>query len=83
MALSRSFRLATRNRRTITSYLFGLTFFASILTVSASDVLPCPVRPDTRRFADGEQLPGGMRRPVVVEKRPSRWIEEKPPARTA
>ncbi|ETW84315.1 hypothetical protein HETIRDRAFT_312706 [Heterobasidion irregulare TC 32-1] len=85
MALSRTLRLTHRTRRTLTSALFGLTFFASILTVSASDVLPCPAHSSRNRFADGGEpgdhtsRGGRSSRPAVVEKRPRRWIEEKSP----
>lgn len=86
MALSNSLhRFTNRNRRSLTSYLFGLTFVASILTVSASAVLPCPVRPGRARYADsgeevGERGQRGSGYTTVVEKRPRRWIEEKPPS---
>ena len=63
--------------KTLTSTLFAITFAASVLTVAASNVLPCPVRPDRLRFAEGSGAADG--RPVVVQKRPSRWIEERPP----
>lgn len=84
MALSNTLhRFTNRNRRSLTTSLFGLTFVASIITVSASAVLPCPVRPGRARFADnGEQIGEGEGRgySTVVEKRPRRWIEEKPPS---
>jgi len=72
------FRL-TRNK-TLTSTLFALTFATSVLTVAASNVLPCPARPDRVRFAEADDARVATDwRPVVVQKRPSRWIEEKPP----
>lgn len=84
MALSNTLhRFTNRNHRSLTSSLFGLTFLASIITVSASAVLPCPVRPVRTRFADnGEQIgeDKGKAYSTVVEKRPRRWIEEKPPS---
>ena len=78
---SRVVQVTSRQRRQFLSYLFGLTAAASVLTVSASDVLPCPARSSTRRFADGEEgeEEAGERRGAVVEKKPRRWIEEKRP----
>lgn len=77
------FRLTTRNRRTLVSVVFGLTFLASVATVSASDILPCPVRPSRRGFADsGEDidLPNSTPLAVTIAPRPRRrWIEEKRP----
>ncbi|KZT12979.1 uncharacterized protein LAESUDRAFT_605820, partial [Laetiporus sulphureus 93-53] len=69
-----------RQRRTVVSMLFGLTAFASIVTVSASNVLSCPAH-DRERFADGVAQEGmkGRRAVTVVEKRPRRWIEETRP----
>lgn len=66
-----------QQRRTFISTLFGLTFFASVLTVSASNVLPCPVRPDRNHHADSERNARGGGSAVVVERRPRRWIQEK------
>ena len=65
-------------RRTFISTLFAITFFASMVTVSASNILPCPARADKNRFADSdaEKDVGGA---VKVTKRPHRWIEEKRP----
>ena len=79
-----SFRLTTRRARSLTSSLFGLTFFACVLTVSASNMLPCPAHPNRGRFADdgnsvGDNHPPNERRAIVVEKRPRRWIEERHP----
>ncbi|KAH7887922.1 hypothetical protein F5I97DRAFT_1805924 [Phlebopus sp. FC_14] len=71
------FRVTHQRRRTFVSTLFGLTFFASVLTVSASNVLPCPIRPDRGRYADTEGGPEGAGTTAVVEKRPRRWIQEK------
>lgn len=76
---SRVVQVTSRQRRTALSYLFGLTAFASVLTVAASDVLPCPARSSTMRYAEGEQEGPYERRKTVVEKRPRRWIEEKRP----
>ena len=70
-------RITHRQRRTFVSALFGITFFASVLTVSASNVLPCPVRPDRNYHADSERGAQGDGSPVAVEKRPRRWIQER------
>ncbi|CAL1702252.1 unnamed protein product [Somion occarium] len=80
MRTSRALHFTPRQRRAFISYLFGLTAFASVLTVSASDILPCPAHPTRGRFADGEmdkRMKGGQQ--MVVEKRPRKWIEEKKP----
>ena len=79
-----SFRLTTRRARSLTSSLFGLTFLACVLTVSASNMLPCPAHLHRGRFADdgnntGDHQPSNGRRAIVVEKRPRRWIEERHP----
>ncbi|KAF8165157.1 hypothetical protein B0H34DRAFT_688027 [Crassisporium funariophilum] len=78
MSIHKVLRLT--QRRSFVTSLFGLTFFAACLTVSASNILPCPVRSDRGRFADSDdavpQLKGGQ---VKVMKRPRRWIEEKAP----
>ena len=76
MMLSKTSRFT--RRRTFVSTLFTVTFFASMLTVSASNILPCPARPDKSRFTDSdmEQGVGGS---VKVAKRPRRWIEERLP----
>ncbi|KAI0829457.1 hypothetical protein BC628DRAFT_1337406 [Trametes gibbosa] len=83
MSATRALHLNHRQRRTFISSLFGLTFLASVLTVSASAILPCPA--DRGRYADGG--PGAAlekgaiaQRAVVVERRPRRWIEETRPA---
>lgn len=72
--------LRLSQRRSIISSLFGLTFIATCLTVSASNILPCPVRPERGRFADSDKgasiKDNGQ---VKVVKRPRRWIEEKQP----
>ena len=79
-----SFRLTSRRARSLTSSLFGLTFLACVMTVSASNMLPCPAHPHRGRFADDgnngddHQSPSGQRE-IVVEKRPRRWIEERHP----
>ncbi|EPT03549.1 hypothetical protein FOMPIDRAFT_1115841 [Fomitopsis schrenkii] len=80
MSASRVLNPTPQQRRKIVSTLFGLTFLASIVTVSASNVLPCPAH-DRGRFADGEIRRGlnGQRTVTVVEKRPRRWIEEAQP----
>ncbi|EJF62965.1 hypothetical protein DICSQDRAFT_41535, partial [Dichomitus squalens LYAD-421 SS1] len=71
-------QLNNRQRRTFISSLFGFTFLASVITVSASAFLPCPA--NRGRYADGETrgMEGlsGRRSVTVVEKKPRRWIEE-------
>ncbi|KAJ7086721.1 hypothetical protein C8R44DRAFT_820885 [Mycena epipterygia] len=69
-------------QRQFVSTLFGLTFLAAVVTVSASSILPCPARPKKGRYADSEEEDGmgmaageGARR-VTVAKSPRRWIEE-------
>ena len=78
MSIHKLLRLS--QRRSFISSLFGFTFIATCLTVSASNILPCPVRPERGRFADsdkeGAPMKGGE---VKVVKRPRRWIEEKAP----
>jgi len=64
-------------QRSFVSSLFGLTFFAACLTVSASNILPCPVRPNKTRFAEEEAERPVDFYEVQVVKRPRRWIEEK------
>ncbi|KAG1715923.1 hypothetical protein ID866_1212 [Astraeus odoratus] len=73
----KALRITPQRRRTFISTLFGLTFFASVLTVSASNVLPCPVRPDRNRYADSEEGNRGKHAPTTIEKRPRRWIQER------
>ena len=69
--------------RTFVSSLFGITFFAAVLTVSASNILPCPARPQKNRLMDTEggddRLKGGEVVVVSHNKRTRRWIEEKYP----
>jgi len=74
------------NNRKLVSSLFVLTFFASVVTVSASSVLPCPARGDRSRYADvDEEREGDSSRgrhgaaATVVERKPRRWIEETRP----
>ncbi|KNZ73864.1 hypothetical protein J132_09505 [Termitomyces sp. J132] len=72
--------LRLKQRRTFVSSLFGITFFGTMLTVSASNILPCPARSNKNRLMDGEregELPVGSR--VTIAKRPRRWIEENHP----
>lgn len=64
-------------RRAFVTSLFGLTFFAACLTVSASNLLPCPVRPNKHRFADDHSPEDTTQ--IQLVKRPKRWIEEKIP----
>ncbi|KAI6034302.1 hypothetical protein PISMIDRAFT_297217 [Pisolithus microcarpus 441] len=73
----RTLRIKSQRHRTFVSALFGLTFFAAVLTVSASNVLPCPVRPDRNRYADSEETLNGGGVAGIVEKRPRRWIQER------
>ncbi|KAE9410274.1 hypothetical protein BT96DRAFT_871094 [Gymnopus androsaceus JB14] len=70
--------------RTFISSLFSFTFFATVITVSASNVLPCPARPEHKAFADSDKnslIKGGE--VVVVSKKTRKWIEEKPSSGTA
>ena len=83
-SVSRILQQNHRQRRKFISSLFGLTFLASVVTVSASAILPCPV--NRSRYADGDaegpaatNMSAYGRRPVVVEKKPRRWIEETRP----
>lgn len=81
MALARALHLTHRQRRTFLSTLFTLTAAVSVLTVAGSDVLPCPARSSTKRFAEeeGEEQERVPRGRAIVEKRPRRWIEEARP----
>ncbi len=78
MSIYRVLRLT--QRRAFVSSLFGFTFIAAVITVSASNFLPCPARSNRGRFLDGQGeellVPEG---PAKVVKRPKRWIEEKHP----
>jgi cytochrome c oxidase assembly factor 2 len=77
--MARTLRLTPARRRTFVSTLFGLTALASVFTVSASNVLPCPVHPSRKRYADDESGTDGAVQPaarVVVERRPRRFIQE-------
>ncbi|KAG8758967.1 hypothetical protein FRC14_007018 [Serendipita sp. 396] len=81
-----TFRLTSRNRRTLVSVLFGVTFLTSVATVSASDVLPCPARPRRTSFADSSDYKDAYETPssVTVAPRPRRrWIEERIPPKTS
>jgi cytochrome c oxidase assembly factor 2 len=82
MSIYKALRLT--QRRSFVSSLFGFTFVATVLTVSASEILPCPARPiKGTRFADSQdQRSLGQQEAleVKVQKRPTRrWIEEKIP----
>ncbi|TFK29298.1 hypothetical protein FA15DRAFT_664222 [Coprinopsis marcescibilis] len=79
MSIHKVLRLT--QRRSFVSSLFGFTFAATVLTVSASEFLPCPVRTHKGRYADSDQqeLPRFAPEDVNVSKRPRRWIEEKLP----
>ncbi|OSC99176.1 hypothetical protein PYCCODRAFT_1470443 [Trametes coccinea BRFM310] len=85
-SLARALHLNYRHRRKFITSLFGLTFLASVVTVSASAILPCPA--DRGRYADGAEAHGaaaaaaalsGKRGSAVIEKKPRRWIEETRP----
>ncbi|KAI0721868.1 hypothetical protein C8T65DRAFT_600446 [Cerioporus squamosus] len=86
-SVARALNLNHRQRRTFISSLFGLTFLASVVTVSASAILPCPARPTRGRYLDGspeaaadmDMGANGRRGVTVVEKKPRRWIEETRP----
>ena len=78
MPPTRALQFTHRQRRRFVSSLFGLTFLASVVTVSASAVLPCPAHRKGARFADAEGMEG-RRGVTIVEKRPRRWIEETHP----
>jgi cytochrome c oxidase assembly factor 2 len=82
MAVPRALYVLTRQRRSFLSALFATTAFVSVLTVAGSDVLSCPARSSTKRYAE-EALGGERERAVkgraVIEKRPRRWIEEERP----
>ncbi|KAJ7591237.1 hypothetical protein C8J56DRAFT_557672 [Mycena floridula] len=75
-----SFRRLTQGRAFISS-LFGFTFFATVITVSASNILPCPARPNKGRFMDTYEDQQPLDVPVViVDGKKKRWIQEKHPA---
>ncbi|KAF9779476.1 hypothetical protein BJ322DRAFT_1013151 [Thelephora terrestris] len=82
MAVTRLLHWSTPNRRKAVSYLFALTFFASVVTVSTSNGLPCPARHDRRAFLDSDD--GGRKNATVhvVEKKQTRWIQETRPTPT-
>lgn len=77
MVMNRALRFA--QGRTFITSLFSITFFATVVTVSASNVLPCPVRPERRAFADTDKNPINGMEVVVVGRKTRKWIEEKPP----
>ncbi|KAH9951777.1 hypothetical protein B0H21DRAFT_684439 [Amylocystis lapponica] len=82
MSPTRALHFTNRHRRNFVSSLFGLTFLASVVTVSASAILPCPAHNHGARYADGRREGvEGQRSATVVEKRPRRWIEETGPRR--
>ncbi|EJD01042.1 uncharacterized protein FOMMEDRAFT_110545 [Fomitiporia mediterranea MF3/22] len=84
-------RLTTGQRRSFISSLFTATFFASIITVAASQILPCPAQKRRAEFyagGDGSSSSSSSstsdawtnvptRR--TGERKPRRWIEEKTP----
>ncbi|KAJ7781417.1 hypothetical protein B0H16DRAFT_1298979 [Mycena metata] len=65
-------------RRQFVSSLFGFTFLAAVVTVSASSILPCPARVTKGRYADVEVGigEGAAPRVTVAKRPPRRWIEE-------
>ncbi|EIN10660.1 hypothetical protein PUNSTDRAFT_63856 [Punctularia strigosozonata HHB-11173 SS5] len=77
--MPRILRFTNSQRRTIVSALFACTFLASVVTVSASNFLPCPAHPTRNRFADDGSNAPVRSGSVTVEKRPRRWIEETRP----
>lgn len=82
----RPLRLSTTRQRSFVSSLFTAAFLGSIITVAASNLLPCPAQKSRVQYADdgtsGSGRNGEYRnRDVVVVKRPRRWIEEKPASR--
>jgi cytochrome c oxidase assembly factor 2 len=84
MTVARLIHWSTPKRRKAVSYLFALTFFASVVTVSTSNGLPCPARRDRRAYLDSEDDgTGGKNATVhVVEKKQRRWIQETRPTPT-
>ncbi|KAJ3995197.1 hypothetical protein F5050DRAFT_1574112 [Lentinula boryana] len=77
MFMNRVLRFA--QGRTFITSLFSVTFFATVLTVSASNVLPCPARPERKTFADADPTLLMRGEVVVVSRKTRKWIEEKPP----
>jgi len=72
-------------QRQFVSSLFGITFVAAVVTVSASSILPCPARAVKGRYSDadeeagtdgGAKLDGTPRRVTIAKRPPRRWIEE-------
>ncbi|KAF8211293.1 hypothetical protein K438DRAFT_1709368 [Mycena galopus ATCC 62051] len=65
-------------KRQFVSSLFGFTFLAAVVTVSASSILPCPARPNKGRYADSDDDQSGITegRVIVAKRPPRRWIEE-------
>ncbi|KAL5508355.1 hypothetical protein ACEPAH_5974 [Sanghuangporus vaninii] len=78
-------RLSTSQRRSIISSLFTATFFASIITVAASQILPCPAHKRRAYYAnDGgssssDAWLNAAQTRRAGEKKTRRWIEEKMP----
>jgi cytochrome c oxidase assembly factor 2 len=76
----RTIRFSPAQRRHAVSSLFALTALGAVVTVTAAQLLPCPVRKHRVRFADDGSSPDApptMSGPPIVERRPRRWIEEK------
>ena len=84
MTVARLIHWSTPKRRKAVTYLFALTFFASVVTVSASNGLPCPARHDRRAYLDSEDNGTGSKNASVhiVEKKQRRWIQETRPTPT-
>ncbi|KAF8325277.1 uncharacterized protein EI90DRAFT_3073687 [Cantharellus anzutake] len=92
MARTRLLRITPSARRSAISSLFALTFIGSILTVSASSILPCPARPSDRSYltesGDGHDVKRSKRGSlqseeeiIVMSRKSHHWIEEKIPPR--
>ena len=87
MARTTFLRLSTSRQRSIISSLFTATFFASIITVAASQILPCPAQKrralyDNDSGSSGSDVwlnAGTQSRRAPGEKKTRRWIEEKMP----
>ena len=84
MTVARLIHWNTPKRRKAISSLFAVTFFASIITVSTSNGLPCPARRDRRAYLDSEDDGTGTKNASVhvVEKKQRRWIQETRPTPT-
>ena len=85
-------RFTPSARRSAISSLFALTFISSILTVSASSILPCPARPAGRDYLNEAEEGRGVKSArresqrseedvIVLSRKSHHWIEEKTPRR--